>query len=706
MGCNYVNNSINLIETWQEYNFEETYKVMDKELSLAACIGMNSVRMLLPFDVWKYQCKGFLSRFDKFLDLLGSKNMTLMPIFFDDCGRCPEELYTEEIQFGPQPSPVPGCHGGFPPRKKIKSKNPAFHMADIKENWPLMEEFVKEIVGLYAKDHRIIAWDIWNEPGNSGADGVGNVNKSMEIMEKVFNWVREMDPIQPLTAGCWDFYTNYETEGVNRELTPIEKRALELSDVISFHFYGDIERTKELISYLKMYGRPLFITEWLHRPLKNYVSDHLPLFKEERIACYSWGLVNGKTQTHESWYWIKSWPLDFSEWQHDLFKSDGTPYKKEEIKLFRKLTKEANVKKCPVRAVWDTPVLVREVPHFNDSGKDSRLGYPGLFGCEYDRMVILKDGLWLAVYTIYDNDGYKYDADGGTALEFSLSRDEGKTWEIISRLDHPSRDLDNGQMIVMENSDILLACRSVRWQESYQLPVYKSRDSGRTWEFLSMIDENNGPPGALGNPDKGMYEPHFFFLDDGSLSVMYANEKHVTEKPYYSQIISQRISKDGGKTWGEEIFAVWDPAQPQLRPGMPVWTKLKDRRYMVVFEVVDLRLTVLNSAQIYYKTSPDGVTWKPGIGKEIPLQSGGPFIEQLPDGEILVTSLSGEISISTNSGKSWNTIRPLPFKTHTWPSLYSLGDGRFALLNGCRRKSGGNNVQICIGRLVKEGSTS
>ena len=78
---------------YQSQNFEEMYKVMDKELSLAASIGMNSVRMLLPFDVWKHQRKGFLKRFDKFLDLIGSKNMTLMPIFFDDCARGPEEFY-------------------------------------------------------------------------------------------------------------------------------------------------------------------------------------------------------------------------------------------------------------------------------------------------------------------------------------------------------------------------------------------------------------------------------------------------------------------------------------------------------------------------------------------------------------------------------------------------------------------------------------
>ncbi|WMJ89210.1 hypothetical protein [Anaerocolumna sp. MB42-C2] len=88
VGCNYVpSNSINLIETWQEYNFETMLADMEQELSLASSIGMNTVRMLLPFDVWRYQRKGFLIRFEQFLEVLGSKNMTLMPIFFDDCGR-------------------------------------------------------------------------------------------------------------------------------------------------------------------------------------------------------------------------------------------------------------------------------------------------------------------------------------------------------------------------------------------------------------------------------------------------------------------------------------------------------------------------------------------------------------------------------------------------------------------------------------------
>ncbi|MEK3905406.1 MULTISPECIES: sialidase family protein [unclassified Paenibacillus] len=56
---------------------------------------------------------------------------------------------------------------------------------------------------------------------------------------------------------------------------------------------------------------------------------------------------------------------------------------------------------------------------------------------------------------------------------------------------------DNGQFVQLTNGDILLAMRSVRWQESYKLRVYKSTNGGGNWSFLSTIDENNGAPGSL-----------------------------------------------------------------------------------------------------------------------------------------------------------------------------------------------------------------
>ena len=111
-----------------------------------------------------------------------------------------------------------------------------------------------------------------------------------------------------------------------------------------------------------------------------------------------------------------------------------------------------------------------------------------MYGSEYARLLRLED-CWLAVFTLYDNCGYRYDEQGGTRLQIAESLDNGRTWSMLTMLRDPGRDLDNGQLTCLPNGDILLPCRSVRWQESYRLPVYRSRDRGRNWEYLSIIAE-------------------------------------------------------------------------------------------------------------------------------------------------------------------------------------------------------------------------
>lgn len=343
VGCNYVPSCcINATEIWQEEGFAEVFAVMEREIALAASIGLNSVRMGIPFRVWRVQREGVNARLEQVLALLASHDMTLMPVFFDDCERAPAEHYSLEARLGKQPEPAPGWHGGFAPRFISDSANPTYHFADDPANLPAMAAFVKEIVANHRDDPRILIWDIWNEPGNTGAGGYGGVEKSSAAMAAAFGWARAMQPMQPLTAGCWDYYQDRMTAGRFKPLTSIEALALQLSDVISYHYYGDIAHSLALVESLKEYGRPLFITEWLHRPFQNHVSDHLPLFQREKIACYHWGLVNGKSQTHEPWDWIADWDLDFSQWQHDLYLPDGTPYRPEEIDLFRRLTRATN----------------------------------------------------------------------------------------------------------------------------------------------------------------------------------------------------------------------------------------------------------------------------------------------------------------------------------------------------------------------------
>jgi len=347
---------------------------------------------------------------------------------------------------------------------------------------------------------------------------------------------------------------------------------------------------------------------------------------------------------------------------------------------------------------WKQEILVNDEPVFTDPGAVPEAGGTkprrhGIYGSQYCRLLQLKNGSWLAGYTISRNNGYHNDPKGGLELQFSRSDDHCRTWKKVSILSDPGRDMDNAQMIGLKDGTVLLACRSVRWQESYALPVYKSTDQGKTWTKLSIIDETHGKPGELGKPDKGIYEPHFYLLDDGRLAVMYANEKHVVENPSYSQIISEKISADQGKTWGEEIWVAHTPGQSSSRPGMPVWTKMNNGKFMVVYEVCGPE-----GCNIYCKTSTDGFNWPVGLGNKIADQLGGPYLLSLKSGRLVVTSNSSQVSLSNDFGSTWKTINMAWQKT-LWPSLYEIRENEIGAVNSVKRSQGGNNIQVRIGEI-------
>lgn len=353
---------------------------------------------------------------------------------------------------------------------------------------------------------------------------------------------------------------------------------------------------------------------------------------------------------------------------------------------------------------WEKTVLVNRVPAFADKGRDVRGIHPGHFGSQYGRMTKLADGSWLIVYTIYDNNGYNYgDTHNlswqGTALQVARSMDNCRTWKVISTLRGNNRDLDNGEIIQLPDGRLRMAARSVRWQESYRICVWSSTDDGVTWRWLSQPDGNEGFPGSLGNPDKGVYEPHFCLLDDGTLALFFSSEKHVIENPSFSQIVSEKLSNDSGKTWGDEIRVAWDPNRPSDRPGMPVVTKMANGQYLAVFEVVGSR-----NANVYGKTSRDGKTWSSGIGTVIPGQTGGPYVVSLADGRLAVTSNTGNVSLSENFGATWQLNDPSAWgdgtiHTYWWLSIYQVGPQEIGVVASVPRASGGTDVRIKFGTL-------
>lgn len=303
-GCNYVpRTAVNTIEMWQSETFDE--RTIDEELGWAEKIGLNSIRVFLHYLVWEDDSSGLKKRIDRFLTIAHKHRISTMFVLFDDC-------WNQEPKLGPQEPPIPGVHNSrwvaSPGRSRVLDKNA----------WKGLERFVKDIIGNFAKDERVVLWDLYNEPGN---EGMGE--KSLPLVEASFDWAREVKPSQPLTVGLW---ANFQDE--------MHLRFAELSDVISFHAYDPPEGVLTKIEFLQKFNRPILCTEFLRRQVGNTFAALLPIFAKHKIGWYFWGLVAGKTQTYFDWSSKPGDPIP-KIWQHDLLHPDGTPFDPEEIELIQ-----------------------------------------------------------------------------------------------------------------------------------------------------------------------------------------------------------------------------------------------------------------------------------------------------------------------------------------------------------------------------------
>jgi GH35 family endo-1,4-beta-xylanase len=91
------------------------------------------------------------------------------------------------------------------------------------QGWPALETYIKDVVGTFANDTRVLAWDMWNEPDNQP-------NSTAILLPMAFDWARSVNPIQPLTTPLW----KDEFVG-NDNYSTIEQLQINNSDVISFH---------------------------------------------------------------------------------------------------------------------------------------------------------------------------------------------------------------------------------------------------------------------------------------------------------------------------------------------------------------------------------------------------------------------------------------------------------------------------------------
>jgi len=331
VGANFTpGNAINQLEMWQAETFDP--KKIEEELGWAESIGMNVMRVYLHDLLHKDDAEGFYIRMDEYLAIADKHHIKTLFVLFDSC-------WDPFPVSGKQRDPKPFLHNSgwvqSPGQKALLDETQT----------PRLEKYIKETVSHFKNDNRILGWDVWNEPDNMNRpayDKVETANKEelvYKLLEKAFEWARSVNPSQPLTSGVW------AGDWSEKGMKPILKLQLEQSDIISFHCYDKPADFSNRIKELKRYGKPLLCTEYMARPNGSTFEGFLPIAKENKIAMMNWGLVDGKTQTKFPWdSWTKKYTSAPPVWFHEVFHTDGTPYKKSETDFIRKITSEVNSK--------------------------------------------------------------------------------------------------------------------------------------------------------------------------------------------------------------------------------------------------------------------------------------------------------------------------------------------------------------------------
>lgn len=331
VGSDYINrDSINQLEMWQADTFNP--QQIDQELGWAQSIGMNTMRVFLHDLLWEQDPAGFKNRIDVFLTIAAKHHIRPVFVLFDSCWEANPKL-------GPQHPPIPGVHnsGWVQSPGKAALEDPA--------QYPRLKAYVEGVIGAFANDNRILAWDVWNEPHN----GTGNSYEKDDALAKrhlvdallpqVFAWARAANPSQPLTSGVFEG----DWSSLDK-MNAISRIQIENSDVISFHNYGWPEDFEQRVIWLTQYHRPIICTEYMARSAGSTFDTILPIAQKHRVGAINWGFVNGKTQTNFPWdSWARPYTLEPPTiWFHDIFYPDGRPYRQHEIDLIRTLTTQTN----------------------------------------------------------------------------------------------------------------------------------------------------------------------------------------------------------------------------------------------------------------------------------------------------------------------------------------------------------------------------
>jgi len=326
VGSNFIPSSaINELEMWQADTFD--LSTIDRELGWAQSLGMNTMRVFLHNLLWQDNGSDLLGRMERFLEIADKHHIRITFVLLDS-------VWDPNPKLGKQREPRPHVHNsGW-------AQAPGAELLRNKSRWNKeLQPYITGVIAHFRDDKRVLMWDLMNEPDNDNPvykkqEPLNKAKIALQLLRKEWKCARSANPSQPLTSGVW----KGDDWSSDVKLSTTARFQLSNSDVITFHSYDPPKEMQKRIDSLRRYQRPILCTEYMARPRGSTFESILPLLKNEHVAAYNWGFVNGKSQTIYPWdSWEKTYTTEPEVWFHDIFRQDGKPYDPAEVTLIQKL---------------------------------------------------------------------------------------------------------------------------------------------------------------------------------------------------------------------------------------------------------------------------------------------------------------------------------------------------------------------------------
>ncbi len=268
-GFNYTpSTAVNDISFWRDYD----EGLVERELTYAQRLGLNSARPFLAYVVYEHDRKSFLNRLTHFVRTAHDRGISVMPVMWDSC-------------FDDTRPAIDSTENKWIPNPGVQRLGPEF--------WPDGEAYCADLVQTLGSEPGLAMWDIMNEPLITSWV-MEETPERDERKGTIWNFVhhfcgvmKKLDSAHPITVGVANVAT----------LAQVETHV----DVLSYHDYLPTRaairaQIDDGLRVAEANQKPIFISELACLARANPYDVTLEICQEAGIGWYLWELMIGKSR--------------------------------------------------------------------------------------------------------------------------------------------------------------------------------------------------------------------------------------------------------------------------------------------------------------------------------------------------------------------------------------------------------------------------